>query len=491
MIKKENNSQILKKRYKAISNEDKRVPKKKKKNKIFTKQNILFFFIPIIIFINLYLFNNNPIILELNKKVKELESKIKSMEKEVVTKKIKIGIINQHLLLNGIGRFITVLAELLVKTGKYDVYLITEQQSDYDFKYNKKIKRHIVQKEFNALKDFDEENDIQIYIINNDLSSIVDFFHSFGKKVIGIFHGVYLSLVFQNKTEIYRSWKLFSTFDSFVHNIPDDYWVYKKFGINNSIYIPNVFTFESKNTPSAPLTYKNLLMVARLDDVIKGGKYAMLAMAEIIKEVPDALLTIIGTDTHFIENLVKEFNIEKNVYYPGFSTNVTEFYLNASVLLVTSLSESYPMVMNEAKAYGLPIVAFNVDYCPCYQSGVITVEMFNYKEMAKEAVKLLKNYEYRKKKGEEAKLSLNNFETNNEKIEMWDKLFNAILNSTEDYNKLQREIENKYYNETAAKEHLKKHYHYGQKFNKYFRCHSFEKFTDLNYINNINVCKIN
>ena len=35
------------------------------------------------------------------------------------------------------------------------------------------------------------------------------------------------------------------------------------------------------------------------------------------------------------------------------------------------------------------IVAFNVDYCPCYQSGVITVEMFNYKDMAKEAVKLL------------------------------------------------------------------------------------------------------
>ena len=47
------------------------------------------------------------------------------------------------------------------------------------------------------------------------------------------------------------------------------------------------------------------------------------------------------------------------------------------------------MVMNEGKAHGLPIVAFNVDYCPCYQSGVITVEMFNYKDMAKEAVKKL------------------------------------------------------------------------------------------------------
>ena len=115
--------------------------------------------------------------------------------------------------------------------------------------------------------------------------------------------------------------------------------------------------------------------------------------------------------------------MQDNVNYPGFSNNITEFYLNASVLLVTSVSESYPMVMNEGKAHGLPIVAFNVVYSTCYQSGVIKVEMFDYIAMAKESIKLLKNYEYRKEKGNEAKLSLNNFETNDEKIEMWDNLF--------------------------------------------------------------------
>lgn len=95
-----------------------------------------------------------------------------------------------------------------------------------DFSYNKKIKRHIVKKEFEAIKDFDEENDIEIYILNNDISPIIDYYHSFGKKVIGIFHGVYLSCVFQNVTSIYQSWKDFSKFESFVHIIPDDYWVY-------------------------------------------------------------------------------------------------------------------------------------------------------------------------------------------------------------------------------------------------------------------------
>ena len=480
--------QTPQKKYKV--NHNRSTNKKKRKNKIFTKQNILFFFIQIIIFINIFLFNHNPTIIELSKKVKELDSKIKTMEKEVVKMKIKIGLYTPHIALNGIGRFITVLADLLVKTGKYDVYLINEESNKMDFSYNKKIKRHIVKKEFEAIKDFDEENDIEIYILNNDISPIIDYYHSFGKKVIGIFHGVYLSCVFQNVTSIYQSWKDFSKFESFVHIIPDDYWVYKKFGFNNTIYIPNIFTFDSKKTPSSSLINKNLLMVGRIDDVIKGSKYGILAMAEILKEVPDAILTIIGIQPpKEIQDLVKKLKIEKNVHYLGFSTNITEFYLNTSVLLVTSLSESYPMVMNEGKAHGLPIVAFNVDYCPCYQSGVITVEMFNYKDMAKEAVKLLRNYEYRKKKGEESKLSLDNFETNDEKIEMWDKLIHSILNSKEDYNNLQRETEKKYYNETAAKAHLEKHYHYAQKFNKYFRCHSFEQFTDINYISNISVCQ--
>ena len=232
-------------------------------------------------------------------------------------------------------------------------------------------------------------------------------------------------------------------------------------------------------------------MAGRVDDVIKGGKFGILAMAEIVKEVPDARLTIIGIEPpQHLKDLIKELNLQNNIHYPGFSTNITEFYLNTSVLLMTSVSEAYPMVLNEAKAHGLPIISFNIDYSPSFHSGVITVEMVNYTQMAKEAIKLLKNYEYRKKKGEEAKLSLNNFETNEEKIEMWGKLFHSLINSTEDYNKLQKEVEKKYYNESIAKERLIKHYRYAQEFNEYFRCHSFENFTTLKYINNIDVCQI-
>ena len=227
-----------------------------------------------------------------------------------------------------------------------------------------------------------------------------------------------------------------------------------------------------------------------IDDIIKGTQYGLYAMAEIVKEIPDARLTIIDAEFHkALKDLIKELGIRDNVDYPGFSKNISEFYLNTSVLLVTSLSETYPMVMNEGEAHGLSIVAFNVDYSPCYQSGVIKVKMFDYIAMAKETIKLLKNYEYRKEKGEEAKLSLNNYETNEEKVEMWDNLLHAI-NRTEDFNKLQEKVEKKYYNEILAKEHIENHFHYGQQFNEYFKCHSFENFTSLEYLNKIEICKI-
>ncbi len=214
-------------------------------------------------------------------------------------------------------------------------------------------------------------------------------------------------------------------------------------------------------------------------------------MAEILKEVPDAKLTILGLNPpEYLKKFAEKLKIENSIIWPGFSTNISEFYLNTSVLLVPCLSEAYRMVINEGKAHGLPIVAFNVEYEPSLQSGVITVEMLNYKAMAKEAIKLLKNYEYRKTKGEEAKLSLNNYLDNNGIVEIWGKLFNSLVNNKDGYKKLQEEIEKKYYNETQAKDHLEKHYKYAQQFNEYFRCHSFEDFTNLNYLNNIYECPI-
>jgi glycosyltransferase involved in cell wall biosynthesis len=411
------------------------------------------------------------------------------MDKEVVKRKIGVAFVYDYMYANGIARFLTVLTDLLAETGKYKVYLINEGETDIDFKINRKVKRIITKIDTKQMIDVDQENNIDIYILNNDATKdFIDTYRSLGKKVIGIFHGVYLSCIFTNDTDAYPIWGEFNYFDSFVHIIPDDYWIYKKFGFNNTIYIPNIYTFDSSKVPTSPLTNKNILMVGRVDDIIKGGKFGILAMSEIVKVIPDAKLTIVGLNPpDDLINLTYDLHIEKNVIWANFSLNISEYYLNTSVLLVTSVSESFPMVMNEGKAHSVPVVSFNVDYSPCFQKGVITVEMFDYLAMAKETIKLLNDFEYRKEMGKIAKESLKMY-NNNDTINMWGKLFNALVNGNDEYGKLQKEVENKYYNETIAKERLIKHFHYGQQFNNFFKCHSFENFTSLDYIKTITVC---
>ena len=111
-------------REKNISNKDKtdnilKEPIKSniKKNKYFTKKNIILIFIPVIISLDIYLIKHNPNVLELNQKIEELQKKIENLNKEVIPKKIGIAFINSYLCLNGIARYITVLSDLLVKTG--------------------------------------------------------------------------------------------------------------------------------------------------------------------------------------------------------------------------------------------------------------------------------------------------------------------------------------------------------------------------------------
>ena len=146
------------------------------------------------------------------------------------------------------------------------------------------------------------------------------------------------------------------------------------------------------------------------------------------------------------------------------------------------------MAMNEGKAHGLPIVGFEVPYSLPYQQGFIGVEIFDVKGLARETVKLLKDYNYRKKMGDIAKKSLDVFK-NNETVELWGKLCDSLMSEDRnDYRKFQKEIEDKYYDEKKAREHLEGQFNIFLNRNINLTCHKFENFLDINYLKNIKPC---
>jgi glycosyltransferase involved in cell wall biosynthesis len=232
-------------------------------------------------------------------------------------------------------------------------------------------------------------------------------------------------------------------------------------------------------------------MLGRQNDKIKGAIYAVKAMDLIVKEIPDAVLYIITSDSRiqFLKNLTADLNLTKNIKIVYHTYDISKYFFNSSIHMFTSLSEAFPMAMNEGKAHGLPIVAFDVPISNPYQTGVITVDSLDYVALAQESIKLLKDYNYRKRMGELSKLSLSKF-SNEKTVKLWEKLFQALREGKEKFRNLQKEVENKYYNETLAKAHLERHYKLAQQINEKFRCHTFENFTTLSYINVANNCQI-
>ena len=408
------------------------------------------------------------------------------------TKKIGIAFVYSTIYSNGIARFMTVTANNLMKKGKYDIYFITGQKASKEYTYNSKIKRFIGYNNFTLIRQLAKTENIDFFILQNTLlTSTINFYKSLGKKVIGMLHGVYMSALFHGTINGYRNWINFDYYDSYIFIAADDYFFYKKLGFQNEIYIPNLYTFEPSEIKNSNLTYHNIMMLGRQNDPIKGAIYAVKAMSLIVKEVPDARLTFITSDSRvqFLRNLTKELNLTNNIFFIYHTYDISTQFWNSSVHMFTSLSEAFPMAMNEGKAHGLPIVAFDVPYSPPYQNGVIVVDQLDVEGLARETIKLLKDYNYRKKMGELAKKSLDVY-SNKETLELWGRLFEALLSKDRnDYKKLQEEIEKKYYNEESARKHMQKHFNAALRFNKNFSCYTLDDFTNIDYIKNIRPCQ--
>ena len=431
-----------------------------------------------------------------NLDVKPIGDFINSMNEEILnTTKKKIGIAFPYSTLsaNGIGRFITVTAKYLQRTGKYNIYFITKKPYFREFSYDKEIKRFIAYNNYTLMRNISKYEKIDVVVLQNVLSpSVVKFHHNLGQKVICMYHGCFMSAMYGNHVTSYKNWDHFDKCDSYIFIASDDYYFYKRLGFKNEIFVPNLYTYDPAETPSSNLTNHNIVILGRLNDFIKGVKYAIKAMDIIVKEVPDAKLYLVSSDSRvqFLKNLTRDLNLTRSVIFKGGTFSLTQLFLNCSVHMYTSLSEAFPMALIEGKAHGMPVVGFEVPYSNPYQQGFIGVELFDVEGLARETIKLLKDYDYRKRKGAEAKKSLDVIKIN-ETVDLWGRLCDSLLSDDrEDYRKLQAEVEKKFYNDARARKHLESHYNILLRNNFNLTCHSFDNFTDLNYLKKIEKCNM-
>lgn len=136
---------------------------------------------------------------------------------------------------------------------------------------------------------------------------------------------------------------------------------------------------------------KEIIFVGRLDFVQK-RTYRVLDTWSLLKDKhPDWRLTIVGDgpDRGNLEKHAKALNL-KRVHFEGFQ-NPLKYYKRASMLMLTSDFEGFPLVLAEAMSFGVVPVVYNSfaavnDIIDDGKTGVIVDKVdgsFNNKAMAK------------------------------------------------------------------------------------------------------------
>lgn len=158
--------------------------------------------------------------------------------------------------------------------------------------------------------------------------------------------------------KLIRSLKNFDYFMPVSKELCDFYS--KKISKPKVIYIPNFIDNVSSKTCN--LSSKQLISVGRLDP-IKGFDDLIDLFNLFYQKYPDWNLHIVGDgpEKEILQTKINKLGLSKKITLCGtkFSEELENEYLNSSIYVMTSHSESFGLVLVEAANYGLPLIAFD------------------------------------------------------------------------------------------------------------------------------------
>lgn len=139
-----------------------------------------------------------------------------------------------------------------------------------------------------------------------------------------------------------------------------------------------------------------------------------------------------GPERNHLEQLIKEYNLQEKMILKGTVQNMEEQYQRTAMFVMTSQMEGLPMVLLEAKSWGLPLVSFDIMTGPSdiIQDGIngYLIEEGNIDEMAERIVELIKDDSKRKAFSKESQRDMDKFEM--KKItSQWNELVNSLCKS--------------------------------------------------------------
>ena len=260
-------------------------------------------------------------------------------------------------------------------------------------------------------------------------------------KTIFYNHSSFWFWIYFNRTNfIPQLYRIYKNAKYVISLIPfENDFLFKKWGIN-SILMNNFVTYQYDDITPSDLTTKNIIMIGRGYDRMKRFDLGLKAMKYIVEKVPESQMLIISNfdGCSYLINLVNSLKLENNVKFVGYSLKPEMYYQNSSLHIFPSIIECFPMVLSETKIYGIPNIITGIDYVSTAKGGVINVNNDDPKAIANESIKILKDFDYRKKLGKIARESMKKFK-NKITAKKWVELILAVYNGEYYYNKLKEE----------------------------------------------------
>ncbi|MBN2160685.1 MAG: glycosyltransferase [Spirochaetes bacterium] len=201
-------------------------------------------------------------------------------------------------------------------------------------------------------------------------------------------------------------WKIFlsrlSTGIIAVSNSVKDLWVGKRcFPEKKITVIYNAPGFKTPSNIKARSKCSRRIRILNLGRISeeKGNHYSLMAMAELLKEYPDATLDIYGpcyNDEYMLRltDYIDKNSIGGSVFFKGPSSNPMEIFPHYDIVLLLSVFEGFPLICVEAMSCGIPIVASAIPpHREIFEDGkyALLVRADNSGEVCSAIKKLFKN----------------------------------------------------------------------------------------------------
>ncbi|MBA4318848.1 MAG: glycosyltransferase [Flavobacterium sp.] len=195
-------------------------------------------------------------------------------------------------------------------------------------------------------------------------------------------------------------------------------WAEQKMHFKNVVYLPNFPSKENdilKDTNLKGIKGKRIVSLANLR--VQKNHFLLLEVAKKVQiSHPEWTFHLVGKDfeddySKKIKNLIKEFNLENNVFIYGSKEDIQNILEQSTIAILTSQSEGLPVALLEYGWYAKPIVVTNVGEIPLLiQNGVngFMVGTNNAQLFYESLVKLMENETLQNDFGKALQQTINN-----------------------------------------------------------------------------------